>query len=204
MALASGQLYRVTYQFSIAGQTVENVVHMRERTGASTPAELRVSAETFFSLWKSIVCSAVPLTQVIIKQLTPAALDEDIFTPTTHTGGSHSGSPGNNTVACVFTLRTGESGRSKRGRMYIGGLNADQTGRNSLDTTDSAIVDNAALAIVAAFGPAGSDAHLELGVYSKLIGGTTPATMGGYRPVVQILARKLLANQRRRRIGVGM
>lgn len=204
MALATGQLYRVTYQLTSFGQTIENVVHMRERTGSSTPDQLRVSAETFFSLWKSMIASGVQLSQIIIKQLTPSALDEDVFAPTTHTVGTHNGTAGNLTIALVYTLRTGESGRTKRGRMYLGPLDGGTTSSNDLVSADAATADNSALAIVAAFGPLGSDLHFELGVYSRLLGGTNPYTMGGYRPVTQVIARHRLANQRRRRIGVGM
>jgi hypothetical protein len=61
-----------------------------------------------------------------------------------------------------------------------------------------------AAALMTQFGDAtGTDAHLALGIYSRLIGGSNPFTLAGWQAVTGVIPHPILGNQRRRRVGVG-
>lgn len=202
---ATGQIYQVTYVMSVLGQAVENVLHYRELNGTSTPAQIRTSAEKFFTFVAPMISSSVLFTQIIIKQMTPLAFDETIGPPaTTTTGSNGSSADGNTTVALVITKRTGTAGKTHRGRMYIGGLPGAYTAQSiltsSLSTESGTFVSN----MMGAFGPTGTDTHLQLGLYSRTIGGSSPFTVAGWQPVTSLDVQTTLGNQRRRRLGVGI
>src|SRR5436190_9879942 len=98
MPAASGEIYQVTYQQLLDGQTIENVIHFREQNGLSTPAQIATSAQSFLAALTNIQATAVTYINILIKQMTPVAFDEQIVTPTT-TSGANAASIANNTVA---------------------------------------------------------------------------------------------------------
>lgn len=201
---ASGEIYQVTYQMTSSGQTIENVLHFRELDGLSTPAQIAVSAEKYLTEIAALIVNQVAFTNMIIKQMTPVAYDETITPPVTTTSGSASNSPANNTIALIFTKRTGTAGKSHRGRIYLGGLNPSIMGNNSLNSTGVTLASSVATALMGVFGPSGSDTHLQLGLYSKKIGGDKPFTVAGWMPVTKLDVQAVFGNQRRRRLGVGI
>ncbi len=199
-----GEIYQVTYQSTLQGQTFENVIHFRERTGASTPAQIITSANQFMTFMASIVCTTQTFTSIIVKQMTPLAFDETINIPTTASGVvSAPALP--NMVAMVFTKRTGTAGKTHRGRIYIGGIPAGFTvDQNRLNGTGAAATGTFTSNVMGAYGAAGTDAHLQIGVYSRTIGGSHPFTVAGWQALTSLDTQLIFGSQRRRRIGVGI
>jgi hypothetical protein len=207
MPVASGELYLVTLVMLAAGQTVENVLCFRERSGLSTDDDIKAAVRSFWSSYRAVISTDVILQELRAKRMTPIPLDTLIFPPTTgeETGG-RGGGMGNNTIAAITTLRTGLSGKRHRGRVYSPGVAvADVTDSyNRLSGGGIAARDTAWDAIMAEFDDAtGTSLVLALGIYSRLIGGQNPFTVAGWQAVTQYVNRPLLGNQRRRREGVG-
>ena len=208
MAVATGEIWQMVYQMAYRSQTVENVIHFRERTGLSTIAQVKQSAADFWSLMRPFIVGDVVLTQIICKQVTPTALDQQFGAANSgETAGSSSGAGVALTVALVLTLRTGVAGKTHRGRIYVPGFSLGQAidSGDKVNPSVQSTLNTQADAILTEFGDAsGTDTHLALGIYSRLIGGTSPYTLAGWQAVEQIVVQPILGNQRRRRPGVGV
>jgi hypothetical protein len=208
MAVATGEIYQCTIQMLSDGQTVENVLHMRARTGTRLAEELREGMRDFWDIYRTVITDNVLLTSLIIKQITPVAFDTFFALP--HDGnssGNVSDAPLNLTVAVVSTLRTGVAGKTHRGRIYTPGVSTAWVleGQNRLgDVRVNSFVTMWG-DVMTAFGDAdGTDPNWAIGIYSRLIGGTSPATVAGWQAVTEIVPHAILGNQRRRRVGVGV
>lgn len=207
MAVAIGEIYRITLVMQAVGQQVENVLHFRERTGTSTDDQIKDDVRDFWTLYRALISSDVTLTELRAKRMTPIPLDTLIFQP--HTGESNGGlaaNMGNNILAAVTTLRTGLSGKRHRGRVYTPGVSpaiCTDLG-NKISSSSLTARDGVWNSILAEFNDAtGTALHLALGIYSTLIGGSNPMTVAGWQAVVQYVNRPILGSQRRRREGVG-
>jgi hypothetical protein len=205
MAIAVGDIYQLTVVQACAGQTIETVVHFRERDNTATPAQLRVSAEAFVGLMRPLQSGGLLYDHFILKRMTPIPFDEDIWANGALDHGLEAGAPCNNTLAMVITKRTGVSGKTHRGRMYIGGLPADAINGQVLSAGALIRATTFCAAVLTGFGDvSGGDPHLAIGLYSRAIGGTTPFTLGGWQAVTRMDPQPILGNQRRRRVGVGI
>jgi hypothetical protein len=207
MAVATGELYQVTLVLAEAGQTVENVLMFRERTGISTTAQIVSSVKNFWSIYRAIIVDDCTVQELRAKRMTPIQLDAEIFQPTTgQEAGGHGGDPINNMVALVTTLRTGTAGKRHRGRVYSPGVPAGSTtdATNKANGTFLGEVATMWATVLTQYGDAsGTDPYLALGIYSRVIGGTHPYTVAGWQAVTQMVPRQILGSQRRRREGVG-
>ena len=204
MAPSVGQIYQVTYQQSLAGQLIENVIHFQERTGTSTPAQIDTSVQGFFTQMSQVQTTDCIYTAIIVKQMTPVAFDERIVTPIT-ASGAQSSARFPTTVACVLTKRTGIAGKSHRGRIYVGAVpTVFATSPDRLNTAGGTAFGTFAGAVMGLYGELGSDTHLQIGVYSRAIGGGHPFTLAGFLPLTSIDTQIIFGNQRRRRVGVGV
>lgn len=204
MPPSTGQIYQVTYQATLAGQTIENVIHFRERTGTSTNSQIDTSIQGFMTQMSQTQTTDLVNTAIIVKQMTPLAFDERIVIPTTATG-QQSSARFPSTVAVVLTKRTGVSGKSHRGRIYVAAVpTVFATSPDRLNTTGGTAFGTFASAVMGLYGDAGTDAHLQIGVYSRVIGGASPFTVAGWQPLTSIDTQLIFGNQRRRRVGVGI
>ncbi len=208
MAVATGDLYQMTLQMSYIGQTVENVIMMRERTGTSTDAQIKAAAQAFWHSYRQFITHELTLTVILLKRVTPVLFDT-LFT-TAASGedqGADSDSGINSILALVSTLRTGVAGKTHRGRVYTPGitngkLTADGTTLNS--TALGQFVSHAADIMNEFDDATGTSATLALGIYSRVLGGTSPYTLAGWQAVSQWVPHSVLGSQRRRRVGVGI
>lgn len=201
---AVGPIYQMTYVSQQSGQEMENVLHFRDITGLATPAQIRTSANLYFTIISPLISSAVTFTNLIIKQMTPIAFDETIGAPTPTTVGGVGTVPYNGTVAVIMTKRTGVAGKSHRGRIYIGGIALGLVDSFSLNPGGAAVAATVANQLLATYGPAGTDLNIQVGVYSRAIGGFNPFTVAGWQPITRFDVQPILGNQRRRRVGVGI
>jgi len=199
-----GPVYQMTYEFLVEGQTCENVIHFRSITGSETPAQIRTSAEFYLATVKGLISNEVTFPAIVIKQMTPIAFDETVAAPVTNTAGTRSQPPINNTLALVVTKRTGVAGKTHRGRIYLPGIAADDADNIGLNTGGMATAITTFNNLLATFGPSGTDLNLQIGIYSRSIGGFNPFTTAGWQAITGFTVQPVFGNQRRRRIGVGI
>lgn len=202
--VAVGQVYQMTYVQHLAGQAMETVLHYREVTGSSTPAQIASDADLFWQILAQVQTPDVSYTQLIVKQMTPIPFDETINPAVIATTGANSVAVVNNTLAAVITKRTGTAGKSHRGRMYIGGLGSNHIATNTLSATGITAFTVFASTILSHWGPSGISPFLQIGIYSRSIGGSTPFTIAGWQPITKFDVQPIVGNQRRRRLGVGI
>jgi len=107
--------------------------------------------------------------------------------------------------AAILTLRTGFSGKSNRGRLYIAGINEDSATASRLTPDGLAGLTYIGNQLLANYGATGSDPDLRYVMYSKKVGYGTGPFYGtsGIRPVTHIVPRSVLGTQRHRLIGKG-
>lgn len=202
---AVGDIFQVTFQQLWRGQLCENVIHFRARGVAPTDAELKADVQIWLNLFQTLQCVEVSYPQVLIKRMTPLAFDEIRYIPTGGAvGGANSTVAGNTTLAIVFTKRTGTSGKTHRGRMYVGGYPASWGVDRITDSAGLTAMGTWAGNVLAAFGESGSTVTLCAGIYSRVIGGSVPFTVAGWQAITRWDPQVLIGNQRRRREGVGI
>lgn len=208
MAVASGELVQVTFVCLQNGQTVENVFMFRERDGLSTDSQISQSVRDAWGIYRAVIVDDVQAVELRWKYMTPVQLDGNIIQPNTGQSlGAHGGDAANSMLALVSTFRTGTAGKSHRGRCYTFGLPlgslTDNINRASSTYMDefAAMWDDWKTAYDDA---TGTDTHLAFGIYSRLIGGTSPYTVAGWQAVTQYVPHVILGTQRRRREGVGV
>jgi hypothetical protein len=202
---AVGEIIQVTARYLVDGQVNENVFNMRERNPGTTNAQIGTDILTMAQLMKAVQCGATSHLAWQWKRMTPVPFDEQFVGATNGIVGDNGGG-GMNTILCTCcTLRTGVAGKTHRGRVYIGGLAGSYGTPDRLSTGGQNDFNTWATNMMTHFDDAaGTALYLALGIYSKLIGGTTPYTVAGWQPVTQIVAQSILASQRRRRLGVGI
>ena len=207
MAVANGELYQVTLSGIYLGQTIENVLMFRARDSTVTNAAIDTALKSFWHNLRQLFDHQYKLTYMMVKRVTPIALDTIFVSATTgEEDGAQSGDGIASTVAAVVTLRTGTSGKSHRGRMYIAPVALGMT-----DTSGSRLSSGALLTFASTMDliknefddATGTSLALALGIYSRVIGGTSPYTAAGWQAVSQYVTQPILGNQRRRRIGRG-
>jgi hypothetical protein len=207
MAVANGELYQVTISGIYLGQTIQNVLMFRARTPTTTNADIATALRSFWHTIRSVYAFDFQLIFMIVKRVTPIALDSQFVTATAgeeHGGASASGLT--STVAALLTLRTGTAGKTHRGRIYVAPVDAAMCAPDLSQLSAAGLTQFVTTAqnIMNEFDDAtGTSGALALGIYSRLIGGTAPMTVAGWQAVNQIVPQPILGNQRRRRIGRG-
>jgi len=201
---AAGEIFQYTFNQSFKGQTMETVFHFREISGLTTPANRRSVADIAMGILSTVQVTQLGYPSVIIKQMTPTPFDEDIYFPSSPVNGAQAINGTNTTVAAVITKRTGTAGKTHRGRFYLAGTPDNYFDPNVITAAGTTALQNMANALLAAFGPSGSNTFMQLGLYSRTIGGSSPFTVAGWQPVTRLDVQPIAGNQRRRRIGVGM
>jgi hypothetical protein len=201
---AVGEIYQYTFQQLLDGQVMENVIHFRARASAPTDADLKQSAEEWLGIFKNMQTTFVTYPQVIIKQMTPIAFDEILFTPAVNVQGTQATNYHNSTVAIVITKRTGTAGGTHRGRLYVGGSPSTWGTDRLTIAPGPATVGTFAGQALAKFGEGGTDPTICAGIYSRVIGGSVPFTLAGWQPITKWDPQQIYGNQRRRRVGVGI
>lgn len=120
-------------------------------------------------------------------------------------------------IALVTTLKTGQIGRRKRGRVYAFGFTEDATSGGVFSTTFLAAMETAWGTFMGKYSPGSAGNHFQLGVWSfRTASGCEPNPTGkghirvdppapllAYTPVTSHLLRNVPYTQRRRVAGVG-
>jgi hypothetical protein len=208
MPVAAGDLWQMTVQMTCLGQIFENVIMMRDRNiSPSSDAAIKAAGQQFWTLYRKLISHQVTCQAILLKRVTPVLFDSLITGPASgEAAGTEPDDPMNSTVAMVTTLRTGVAGKTHRGRVYTPGVATGAAGSFSNVLTSSAQTRYQGYwnDIMTEFDDAtGASLTLALGIYSRLIGGTSPYTVAGWQAVTQPAVQFVLGNQRRRRLGVG-
>jgi hypothetical protein len=121
--------------------------------------------------------------------------------------------------AMVVTLKTGQIGRRKRGRVYVYGFTEDGTSGGTWSSAHLAAMETAWGTFMGKYSPGSAGNHFQLGVWSfrtasgcepnpdRKVGGhirvDPPAPLVAYTPVQTHVIRNVVYTQRRRVTGVG-
>lgn len=204
--VAVGEIIQYTFIMEDSGQTIENVLHFREVLPGKTDAMLKAEAQLWWTYMSPLCTNTTHFVETRIKRMTPTAFDFIIDPSSSATQGTHGGNSNNLTLSVVATLRTGVAGKRHRGRIYLppiwsGNLAA---GENVLSATGVINYITWRDAVLAQWGPTGTSTTVQIGIYSRVLGGTSPFTVAGWQPVTAIEPKAVLGNQRRRRMFVGI
>lgn len=141
------------------------------------------------------VCGTIPLR----------APDEETEVPATAFGTRTTATdPLSPFMAAVFSVRTASSGRSRRGRFYVGGIyEGDQSGGN-LTSAYQTLMGAYVTALLGAFGPSGTSGQFRMVVHSRLLAAVPGQLCENSSTLVTgILARPVLGTMKSRRPGSG-
>lgn len=190
-------------RFVLDGQIAENVIYFQGSAGV-TPALATTLGGALVTWWntrfKADSGNLMALLEVYMTDLSFAtSFTVSYVTGLPSTGTSASPTLPNNVAMCV-TFRTGNRGRSGRGRNYVMGLTeTDVTG----NTISAGRASNAAAAYTALIGAGTFVAGLQWVVVSRFTGGA-PRGAALVQPITTaLLVNNVVDSQRRRLPGRG-
>lgn len=126
-------VFKVALNYTLHGQQIANVMHVKSGAGVLTADADRISA-VFANWWNTsarLVCSnQTALVRIVLDALdAEASLHKEYTTGWTSAGASTSVVLSAGVTAC-FKLSTGIRGRSYRGRFYWPGIKTDAVNTN--------------------------------------------------------------------------
>jgi len=205
-----GDCYQVTIEGSQESQRVSNVLNFTAVTSIDD-VELRLIAaiaECFVTNLLPVLSSKYTLEQIRWKQTRPTLGVEHVTIPSGAGPGEGDATALPSLAAACISIRTAQGGRSKRGRMFIGGIPESATTDSKFATENEfwiALLAFCACVVtkfVAGDPPAANTFQLE--VYSRKIGGASfPYGAAGFTPVVSLTPDTVVATQRSRKLGRG-
>jgi len=208
--MAIGDVYRIAYVGTWNGQQVVNVFHFKMKSNVepvSTAATYLTTA--LYSLYKTKVQNTLTWNLVQGRKLTIPLQGLDYNLPTPQVGSNAVASQPM-THAVVVSLRTQYAGRRYRGRLYLPGLNSTYISNGNIATTDRNAIQTYFDDMVAAVGSTGSNADLQWGVWSRVVGEVKNASghvtsydYNGFTPITSTIVRTILGSMRTRAIGRG-
>jgi len=192
------------------GQQTNNVLNFVAATSIDD-VELRLItafAECFVEQLLPVLSSSWTLESIHWKQTAPVLGVEHITVPTGAGNGGTAGAVLPSLASACISIRTLLGGRSKRGRMYIGGIPENATDGSIFDTDGAFWAGLLAFAacVVSKFvlgDPPGANSFY-LAVYSRKIGGASfPYGATGFTPIVSLTPDQIVATTRSRKVGRG-
>lgn len=206
--MAAGDLIRVSFEHQVAGQDCVNVLHLVQGSApAMTMQEVAEDLATklppvFRLIHSTSATGNVVYRGVRCQTIVQGFSDVGEF-PINTQGTGQSVSPLAPTLAVVFTLRTDQGGRSRRGRIYIGGAGVQQEG-GFVQNTDIPKLDAFATSLLTNFGSSSPASGYRLGVFSRKTWNTSHDQTTAWRAVQVITPQRVLGTMRSRRPGVGI
>lgn len=203
--MATGDVWRLAFEGTIQGAQYVNVWHVRFKTEAADIGDAITYIDTnFYQLYKTIVHTTWAVSICKARQLAVPSL---LFDQAVSAAGESAANPAMPPqCSMVVTLRTGIAGRSRRGRLYLGGQKTDAFLNGAYTSSTVNAVQTYVDDLVAALGSGGSNADYEWGVWSRVLGGEDPGPYNltsGFRPITAAVVRNVVHTQRRRVLGVG-
>lgn len=209
-AAAAGDAYQVKIVGRMDGQETNNIWHFVAAT-ASDDVLLRlvqVFIQCFITNLLPVLSSSWQMERVVWKKVHPTLGVENQYIP----GGSLIGGGNANALpsfcSALFSIRTAQGGRSKRGRSFLAGIPEAVTTNSVLNAADPfwAAALAFAVCVLANFNPGdppGANTWFPT-VYSRKIGGSTfPFGANGFTRVTSISPVAQIATTRSRKVGRG-
>jgi hypothetical protein len=187
----------------IDGQRCENRF-MCNNQGAVTAEALQDVAIEVWNWWElnyaNVITTNVRLVEVVTTDLTTITGAQFTYAPDTTTFGIFGGAPMPNEVSLAISLRTGNRGRSARGRYYQ--VTVGQEGMDGINTVSATYAAAAVAAGTNLITRLSSLAPLTIVSYRS--GGVVRPGGPVYFPVTSaVLVDNIVDSQRKRRPGVG-
>ncbi len=137
----------VEVRMNLDGQKIENTQYYKKASAWSS-GDLVTLGNSYLVWWVNFyavfVSSAVTLSEIYITDLTSStSLVQSTPAPTPHPAGDRASGVLPNNVALTVSFRTGQRGRSFRGRNYISGFAEDQVVSNTVDSGTVADIESA-------------------------------------------------------------
>lgn len=191
----------VALQFTVESQFVYNVLHYRKETAwdEGSMIDLGTLLESWWTTYgKTTANNTVSLNLIKMRDLTTVNSLYIEYPGSLPTAGAMAGNKLPNSVTAVLSLRTGQAGRSRRGRIFLVGVEASQIANGLLTSS-------ARTAWVSAYGHLIDDLEAEgyhLTICSKKVG-TTPRENAVLTDVTFVTVSQYIAVQKRRLVGRG-
>jgi hypothetical protein len=208
---AIGDVYQLVMKARYNGQEHSNVNHFSAMANIADVETtlVAVMVQCFIDNILPSLATDFQLIETRWKKVAPALGPENIYTPAGAPipGAGGAGLPSFSSV--VVSIRTLLGGRTKRGRMYLGGIPEAGTDGSSIDGTTGfagalanwlgCIAQN----FIAPGGLPGSN-QWQMQVYSRKEGGShLPYGVNGFTPVNHLVLNTLLGTTRSRKVGRG-
>lgn len=113
--------------------------------------------------------------------------------------------------AGVLSLRTGLSGRTRNGRLFLPSPSSGDCDGSRLTGASLGLLQAFGNTLLNVFGPTGTNAYGRIGVFSRKLGVTRNAgpppslsySIAGWTAVTEVIARSEIATMRKRKLGRG-
>ena len=197
-AVISPLTIRVEFRYTWQGEQCENVVHVKT-TATPTATDVQNAAERGLTWWAANAApqtsTTLQLREVYARSIASSIAPEFTAVPdTTLTGALTTESMPNNVTFCL-SLRTGQAGRSARGRWYWAGLTTQQVSGTLIEAAAIVALVDAIFALISAF----ELDNLDFVVMSRFSGGIERA-VPVLIPVTTVLAVDNVVDSQRRRL----
>lgn len=169
-----------------AWQAACNVTYLAMFRSFNNPIERLIARQ---------VCGSVPLR---------APIEETVTAGTQPGTKATTGDDMPPWLATVYSVRTALQGKSRRGRFFIGGVSEDEQERGNLNAGAITRYQGYATALLAAFGPAGTNADFRLVVHSRKLALPGVQCQDSSTETNGIILRLVLGSMKSRKAGSGL
>lgn len=183
--LTAGDQYEVALRGTHGGSQIINVLHVKlidTQAASAFITHVQTFADAWKETWRGQQTSGFTWVDWRAQQVAGAGITYDSATcrrsggdvysaafTGTLTGASTGAQELPSTLAVVCSLRTGQVGRSKNGRTFIGGWNTNKIVGNTITAGTVTALQTAVNTFLATYGSGGTDTHLEWGIFSRFI-----------------------------------
>lgn len=215
--MAVNDVIRLTLIQEMHGQVVQNHFHFRAKTAGATALALRTTvaqdlANTLAAQQSAELTHFGARTRGLVPYTDTVETAYPAEIPGTIVGN---GLP--SLCAAVTGLRTGQPGKSKRGRIYMAGLPAANETDSQLTGAYVTALQAMWTALVAEYGGGGTNADWEWGVFSVKLGGSLivptppkqpyysdPFNLAGFQAITAAITRSFVSSFVSRKYGRGI
>lgn len=203
--MAVARVFQARIKATVQGQTYRNVIHFgSDVAGDDIPTHLAALALAIFECISTVLLPILPNTTrfeaVGVKQIYPDVTEEidDVSLAADGDAVQHS-LP--SFVSMMVKLQTGTGGRKWKGRFFLPPPREGDSEGSLMDDVSFGVLVNFAACLAGKFIAPGATTPYRIGVLSRVAGAGTIADK--FKEATQIVPVKVLAVQRRRKLGVG-